>query len=166
MQDTWVRSLVQEHPLKKRMATHSSILAWRIPWTKEPGRLQSVGLQRVRHDRATITHISNIFTASNLKDTEVYTVNHPFHNPSPRLVLLPFRNQTWNLIEPSYVYTSINMTLVSQFFKHKAAIFCVLICTLLFASILSITTILLSAYTHVWWNINSNCFYVRENLFC
>ena len=40
----------QEDPLEKGMATHSSILAWRIPWTEEPGRLQSMGLQRVRHD--------------------------------------------------------------------------------------------------------------------
>ena len=50
MQDTWVRSLGQEDPLEKGMTTHSRILAWRIPWTEEPGRLQSMGLQRVRHD--------------------------------------------------------------------------------------------------------------------
>ena len=45
MQETWVWSLGQEDPLEKEMATHSSILAWRIPWTEEPGRLQSMGLQ-------------------------------------------------------------------------------------------------------------------------
>ena len=45
----WVRSLVWEDPLEEGMATHSSILAWRIPWTEEPGRLQSTGLQRVGH---------------------------------------------------------------------------------------------------------------------
>jgi len=50
MQETWAQSLGQENPLEKGMATHSSILAWRIPWTDEPGRLQSMGLQRVRHD--------------------------------------------------------------------------------------------------------------------
>ena len=50
MQETWVQSLGQEDPLEKEMATHSSILAWRIPWTKEPGRLQSMGLQRIGHD--------------------------------------------------------------------------------------------------------------------
>ena len=49
-QETQVRSLGQEDPLEEDMATHSSILAWRIPWTEEPGRLQSMGLQRVRHD--------------------------------------------------------------------------------------------------------------------
>ena len=50
MQETWVRSLGQEDPLEKEMATHSSILAWKIPWAEEPGRLQSMGLQRVRLD--------------------------------------------------------------------------------------------------------------------
>ena len=50
MQETWVRSLGQEDPLEKEMATHSSTLAWRIPWTEEPGRLQPMGLQRVGHD--------------------------------------------------------------------------------------------------------------------
>ena len=49
MQETWVRSLGWEDPLEKEMATHSSILAWKIPWTEEPGRLQSLGLQRVGH---------------------------------------------------------------------------------------------------------------------
>ena len=49
MQETQVRSRGQEVPLKKGIATHSSIFAWRIPWTKESGRLQSVGSQRVRH---------------------------------------------------------------------------------------------------------------------
>ena len=45
MQKTWIRSLGQEDPLEKETATHSSIPAWRIPWTEEPGRLQSMGLQ-------------------------------------------------------------------------------------------------------------------------
>ena len=49
-QETQVRSLGWEDPLEKGMATHSSILAWRIPWTGEPGRLQSMVLQRVGHD--------------------------------------------------------------------------------------------------------------------
>ena len=50
MQETWVRSLGQEDPLEKEMATHSSTLAWNIPWTEKPGRLQSMGSQRVGHD--------------------------------------------------------------------------------------------------------------------
>ena len=48
--ETWVRSLGWEDPLEKGMATHSSILAWRIPWTEEPGGLQSTGSQKVGHD--------------------------------------------------------------------------------------------------------------------
>ena len=50
MQETWVQSLGGVDLLEKGKATHSSILAWEIPWTKEPGELQSMGLQRVRHD--------------------------------------------------------------------------------------------------------------------
>ena len=50
MQKTRVRSLGQEAPLEEGMPTHSSILAWRIPWTEEPGGLQSMGLQRVGHN--------------------------------------------------------------------------------------------------------------------
>ena len=53
MQKTQVRSLGREDPLEKEMVTHSSILAWRIPWMEKPGRLQSMGSQRVRHDWAT-----------------------------------------------------------------------------------------------------------------
>ena len=49
-QQTQVRSLGWEDPLEKKMATHSSILVWEIPWTEEPGGLHSTGLQRVRHD--------------------------------------------------------------------------------------------------------------------
>ena len=50
MQETQARSLGWEDPLEKGMAIHSSILAWRTPWTEEPGGLQSMGLQRVGHD--------------------------------------------------------------------------------------------------------------------
>ena len=55
MQETLVSSLGQEDPLEKEMATHSSILAWRIPWTGEPDGLQSMGSQRVEHDGMTNT---------------------------------------------------------------------------------------------------------------
>ena len=50
MQEAWVRSLDWEDPLEKEMATHSSTLAWKIPWTEVPDRLQSMGSQRVGHD--------------------------------------------------------------------------------------------------------------------
>ena len=54
MRETWVRSLGREDPLEEGMATHSSILSWRIPWTEETGGLQSMGSQRVRY-----THVMN-----------------------------------------------------------------------------------------------------------
>ena len=56
MRETWVQSLSQEDPLEKGMATHSSILAWRIPWVEEPGRLQSMGKESDMTERLTHTH--------------------------------------------------------------------------------------------------------------
>ena len=53
MQETWVQSLGREDPLEKAMATHSSTLAWKIPWAEEPVSLQSIGSQRVGHDSVT-----------------------------------------------------------------------------------------------------------------
>ena len=61
LQETWVWSLGQENPLEEGMASHLSILAWWIPWTEEPGGLQSMGLQRVRHDWVTCPTKSWIF---------------------------------------------------------------------------------------------------------
>ena len=58
MQETWVGFLGGEDALEKGTAAHSSILAWKIPWTEEPGRQQSMGLQRVRHNWATNTNTS------------------------------------------------------------------------------------------------------------
>ena len=55
IQETQVQSLGWEDPLEKEMAIHSSTIAWKIPWTEEPGGLQSIGLQRVRHDLVTKT---------------------------------------------------------------------------------------------------------------
>ena len=60
MKRTQAGSLGWEDPLEKGMATHSSILAWRIPWTEEPGRLQSIGLQRVGHDRVANASTSTV----------------------------------------------------------------------------------------------------------
>ena len=62
MRETWVRSLGWEDLLEKEMATHSSTGAWKIPWTEEPGRLQSMGSQRVGHYRATSLTQSTIYT--------------------------------------------------------------------------------------------------------
>ena len=63
MKETWVRSLGQQDPLEKKMAMHSSILAWRIPWTEGPGGLQFIGSQRDGHDRATNKHILKVTRA-------------------------------------------------------------------------------------------------------
>ena len=67
MQETQVWSLGWEDPLEKEMATHSSTLAWKIPWTEEPGRLQSMGSQRVGHDWA--TSLYNFYFCKNTSDT-------------------------------------------------------------------------------------------------
>ena len=81
MQETWVQSLGLEHLLGKGMATHSSILAWKIPWTEKPGRLQSMGSQRVGHDLAT-----NIFTFTWCSKS----VCAPHHLSSPPFSLKSF----------------------------------------------------------------------------
>ena len=74
MWEPQVLSLGWEDPLKKGMATHSSIFAWRILWTEEPGRLQSMGLQRIRQDWATHTHIHS------LGEDSPYEVNYHIHH--------------------------------------------------------------------------------------
>ena len=61
MQETRVQSLVREDPLEKEMATHSSTLAWKIPWMEEPGGLQSMGYQRVGHNQVTSVSLSLYF---------------------------------------------------------------------------------------------------------
>ena len=64
MQEMGSQSLTQEDPLEEEMATHSSILAWRIPWTEEPGGLHSMGLQRIRHGLATKQQQQDYVSAS------------------------------------------------------------------------------------------------------
>ena len=76
MQETWVRFLGQEDPLEKEMATHSITLAWKVPWTEEPGRLQSMGSQRVGHDRAT----SPQCFSTSLFTQKVFSLLHKGHN--------------------------------------------------------------------------------------
>ena len=74
MWEIWVRFLGWEDPLEKGMATHFSILAWRIPWTEEPGRLQSMGLQKVTKDWVTFTFTKHTINVTHL--------NHPETIPS------------------------------------------------------------------------------------
>ena len=81
MQETWVQSLGQEDPLEKKMATHSSTLAWRIPWTEEPGGLQSRRSQGVRHDWVT--------------SLSLFTFMHWRRKWQPTPVFLPGESQGW-----------------------------------------------------------------------
>ena len=85
MWETWVWSLGLEDPLEKEMATHSNILAWRIPWTEEPGRLQFMGSQRVGHDWATSLSLSFL---SWLNSLPVLTL-HPLNS-----VVLKYKHDT------------------------------------------------------------------------
>ena len=71
MQETWVQSLGREDPLEKGMTTHHSILVDRIPWTEEPGRLPSMGSQRVGHDQVTNTH-TNTHTHTHTHTHKLY----------------------------------------------------------------------------------------------
>ena len=79
MRETWVRFLGREDPLEKEMATHSSILAWRTPWTEEPGGLQSTGSQRVGHDWATSLSLYNYKNSSSL----IWPSNHQYQKILP-----------------------------------------------------------------------------------
>ena len=85
LQETWVQSLSQDDCLEKGTATHSSILAWRIPYTKEPGRLQSMGLQRVRHNRATEREHAYTHTHTH---THTQRPSIPQMTPSPLVLAL------------------------------------------------------------------------------
>ena len=91
MWETWVRSLSWEDPLEKEMAPHSSTFAWKIPWTEEPGRLQSMGSQRVGHDWATKLSLSFL----------LYTTTHT----TIKINLKSERNQPYKLMY--YKITSI-----------------------------------------------------------
>ena len=101
VRETQVWSLGEEDPLKKEMATHSSILAWKIPWTEEPGRLPSMGSQRVRHDWATsltmvfictcsvgLVMLSNSLTCVN--DIVLLTINNSYFWTRLRALRDPF----------------------------------------------------------------------------
>ena len=89
-QETQVWSLGQEDPLEKRVATHSSILAWRIPWTEKPGRLYSMESQRVRHDWVTNTHThTHTHTHRHLKKKQQKQSN-PVNTASARRVCWAF----------------------------------------------------------------------------
>ena len=85
MWETQVRSLGWENPLEKEMATHSSTLAWKIPWMEETGRLQSMGLQRVRHNWATSLSLCGGVCSNSCPLSRWChpTIIHPLSSPSP-----------------------------------------------------------------------------------
>ena len=85
---TWVWSLGQEDPLEKEMATHSSTLAWEISWTEEPGRLQSMGSQRVRHDW--VTKLSLSYAQWVQFSLSVMSDSLPPHGLQPTRLLCPW----------------------------------------------------------------------------
>ena len=92
MQETRVRSLSREDPLEKEMVTHSSILAWRIPWTEKPGRLQSTESQRVGHDWATSLHLHTFYLGIICHLFKVWTPpRFLFLSPLPCLFCITFK---------------------------------------------------------------------------
>ena len=74
MQETWVQSLGREDSLEASMATHSSVLAWRTPWTEEPWGLQSIGSHRVRHNRSDSARTADVYGLSGLQSSMVFAV--------------------------------------------------------------------------------------------
>ena len=109
IQETWVWVLGGEDPLEKVMAIHTSILAWRIPWTEETGGLQSMGLQRVRHDWATIAFFQ-----------EMTRDPRPLHGGRRGICTLSHdimslgKNQLWSLLNRSYIYFEVLMFQMSM----------------------------------------------------
>ena len=78
-----VQCLGQEDPLGEGMATHSNILAWKIPWTEDPGELWSIGSQRVRQDRSNLEHTHSIYIHTHIYIyTHIYTHMHLSDDPA------------------------------------------------------------------------------------
>ena len=114
MWETWVQSLGREDPLEKEMATHSNILAWRIPWMEGPRGLQSTGSQRVRHDLATSLHFSHLCmttgkTIAFTVCTFVGIINSLLFNMLPRFLIVFLSRGNCLLI--SWLQSSYIMTL-------------------------------------------------------
>ena len=113
MQETWVQSLDQEDPLEKGMATHSSVLAWRIPWTEEPGRLRFLGSQRVGHDWVTNTH-KNVLNSNLLYSAIPWTSRCTFNSKTLNLKLWFLTLQLVNGDEPPYLHPGLNFMSVED----------------------------------------------------
>ena len=135
MQETGVQSLGLEDPLEKEMAIHSSTIAWKIPWTEEPGRLQSMGSQRVRHDWATSLH-SFLYSPA-LTSVHDYWKNHSlvdkvmsllfnvlsrlviaFLPRSKRLLISQLQSPSAVILEPQKI-NSVTVSIVSPSICHE-----------------------------------------------
>ena len=128
--ETLVPSLGQEDPLEKGMATHSSIIAWRIPWTEEPGDLRSMGSQRVRHDWLTLPlwkHWRN-----NILQTQTPTVKRICKSfgkvgldMSAKARVRPcVKCRTWTVEEMKSLYRQRNSILNARWWNHIASFMC------------------------------------------
>ena len=126
MQETWVGSMGPEDPLKKEMATHSSILAWKIPWTEEPNRLMVNGVTRVGHNLAAklppwLIYNPVLVSGVQQRCTDVYTCNHLFqrlfsHIDHYRVLSRVPCSIQQVLIAIYFIYSSVYMFVpVSQF---------------------------------------------------
>ena len=94
VKETWVQSLGQEDLLEKETATHSSILSWRIPWTEEPGRLQSIWSQRIGHDWTTNTTIIRLVKWIAFK-FKLSKSQHHLHHPHGARERAPKKHRIW-----------------------------------------------------------------------
>ena len=153
VRETWVRSLGWEGPLEEGMATHSSILAWRIPWTEEPGGLQSMGSHRIRHNwviKRTHTHTHThthtrlllakivgwfehqqrwYLQCAEIPWTVTYTHTHP-HTEAIQWSALEGANSFWKLVnkeEESGIYSIFSILKVAQLcptrYRYKGIVF-------------------------------------------
>ena len=110
MQETWVWSLGREDPLEKEMATHSSTLAWKIPWTEEDGGLQCTGSQRVGHDWATSLSLSAFF---------IVQLSHPYRTTGKTIALT-----RWTFVGKvmSLLFNMLSRLVIAFFPKEQASL--------------------------------------------
>ena len=124
VRETWVQSLCWEDPLEKGIATHSSILAWRIPWTEEPSRLQSTRSQRIGHDWA--TSLSFSFTRLIIA-TDLKALSYSIHSPEKMLILasciLKFSSNIFSMLSliPYHPFWKVTSCIpISTVFVHTS----------------------------------------------